>query len=100
MKYDVIGFGESVVDFIPVGIEDGCTVYKACPGGSVANLCVVTARLGGKSAFVGGIGEDEFGNFLKRHIFGLCPFASVNYINGEAPDPEKECERYLKQGRE
>lgn len=35
-----------------------------------------------------------FGNFLKRHIFGLCPFASVNYINGEAPDPEKECERY------
>lgn len=70
MKYDVIGFGESVVDFIPVGIEDGCTVYQACPGGSVANLCVVTARMGGKSAFVGGIGEDEFGSFLKRRIAG------------------------------
>ena len=27
-----------------------------------------------------------FGNFLKAHIFGLCPFAAVNYINGGNPD--------------
>lgn len=35
-----------------------------------------------------------FGNFLKAHIFGLCPFAEVHYINGGNPDPEKECLRY------
>ncbi len=35
-----------------------------------------------------------FGNLLKREIFGLVPFKTVNYINGSAADPEKECERY------
>ncbi len=35
-----------------------------------------------------------FGNFLKEHIFGLVPFASVNYIDCEAADPEAEAKRY------
>lgn len=64
----VVGFGESVVDFVPVGVDDGCTVYKACPGGSVANLCVVLARQGIPCAFVGGVGDDSFGRFLSRKI--------------------------------
>lgn len=70
MKQELIGFGESVVDFIPVGREDGCSIYKACPGGSVANLCVVAARQGIESAFVGGVGADEFGSFLIERIAG------------------------------
>ena len=64
----VVGFGESVVDFIPVGTDDGCTTYKACPGGSVANLCVVVSRLGVPSAFIGGVGKDSFGYFLRERI--------------------------------
>ena len=35
-----------------------------------------------------------FGNFLKRSIFGIAPFKSVNYIRIDAPDAEEECERY------
>lgn len=35
-----------------------------------------------------------FGNFLKEHIFGLVNFASVNYIDVTATDPEKEAKRY------
>ena len=35
-----------------------------------------------------------FGNFLRDHIFGIAPFASVNYIRIDAPDREAECERY------
>ncbi|MBQ7356010.1 MAG: glucosamine-6-phosphate deaminase [Clostridia bacterium] len=35
-----------------------------------------------------------FGNFLKRHIFGLLPFKSVNYIDISAKDPYAEAERY------
>ncbi len=35
-----------------------------------------------------------FGNFLKNAIFGRVPFASVNYIDCTASDPEAECERY------
>lgn len=37
-----------------------------------------------------------FGNFLKRHIFGLVPFRSVNLIDCNAADPEKEADRYSK----
>ena len=35
-----------------------------------------------------------FGNFLRDHIFGIAPFASVNYIRIDAPDAEGECARY------
>ena len=35
-----------------------------------------------------------FGNFLKRSIFGLAPFKSVNYIDVSATDVDMECERY------
>ena len=35
-----------------------------------------------------------FGNFLKNAIFGKVPFASVDYIDCTAVDPEAECERY------
>jgi len=35
-----------------------------------------------------------FGNFLKERIFGKLPFRSVNYLNGNCPNPEQECERY------
>ncbi|MBC7615259.1 MAG: 6-phosphogluconolactonase [Pedobacter sp.] len=35
-----------------------------------------------------------FGNFLKKYLFDLAPFHSVNYINGNATDYEAECLRY------
>ena len=37
-----------------------------------------------------------FGNFLVDHIWGKALFKSVNRIDCEAEDPEKECERYAK----
>jgi len=35
-----------------------------------------------------------FGNFLKERIFGLRPFHSVNYLNGQCESKEAECARY------
>ena len=35
-----------------------------------------------------------FGNFLKRAIFDHLPFHSVHLLNGNAPTPEGEAERY------
>lgn len=35
-----------------------------------------------------------FGNFLRAAIFGKVPFKEVNYLNGQAADPEEECRRY------
>lgn len=37
-----------------------------------------------------------FSNFLKKYIFDLKPFKSVNLINAAATNPETECERYTK----
>lgn len=37
-----------------------------------------------------------FGNFLKEKLFDHLPFGSVNYLNGNTEDVEKECERYSK----
>jgi len=68
MNNKIVGFGESVVDFIPEGTEDGCIIYRACPGGSVANFCVVMARQGIDSVFIGGVGNDNFGRFLQERI--------------------------------
>ncbi|OQY95276.1 MAG: glucosamine-6-phosphate deaminase [Sphingobacteriales bacterium UTBCD1] len=38
--------------------------------------------------------ERRFGNFLKSTLFDHIPFASVNYIDGNAVDPGDECRRY------
>ncbi len=35
-----------------------------------------------------------FGNFLRDRMFSLAPFKSVQYLNGQADDPQAECERY------
>jgi glucosamine-6-phosphate deaminase len=43
------------------------------------------------------LGEDApqgFGNFLKKYLFGLAPFKTVNYINGNSTDYKAECLRY------
>jgi len=37
-----------------------------------------------------------FGNFLRDRLFGVVPFKSVNYLNGNAADPEAEAARYSK----
>lgn len=35
-----------------------------------------------------------FSNFLKKYIFDLKPFKTVNLIDVSAKDPQKECDRY------
>jgi glucosamine-6-phosphate deaminase len=41
-----------------------------------------------------------FGNFLRDRLFGKYRFKSVNYLNGNASDPEAECLRYAQLLRE
>lgn len=38
--------------------------------------------------------KESFGSYLYEHIFGKVPFGEVNYIHGDAKNPEEECERY------
>ena len=56
--------GDAVVDLLPEG--DGKLLQ--CPGGAPANVAVGIARLGGKSAFIGRVGDDPFGRFMQKTL--------------------------------
>lgn len=67
MKYDVIAIGELLIDFTPVQIN-GENGFLPKPGGAPANVAVAVSRLGGSSAFIGKVGKDQFGQFLKNTL--------------------------------
>ena len=63
----VVSFGEMLIDFVPtvsgVSLAEAPGFLKA-PGGAPANVAIAVARLGGNAAFVGKVGDDEFGRML------------------------------------
>ncbi|KAL8491834.1 hypothetical protein ACS0TY_023441 [Phlomoides rotata] len=63
----IVSFGEMLIDFVPtvsgVSLAEAPGFLKA-PGGAPANVAVAVARLGGRAAFVGKLGDDEFGHML------------------------------------
>ncbi|GJN00223.1 hypothetical protein PR202_ga17638 [Eleusine coracana subsp. coracana] len=63
----VVCFGELLIDFVPtvngVSLAEA-PAFKKAPGGAPANVAVGIARLGGSSAFIGKVGDDEFGYML------------------------------------
>ncbi len=67
--YDIVALGESLIDFIPAGKNElGIPLFSSNPGGAPANVLAMFSKLGGKSAFVGKVGQDGFGRFLIRHM--------------------------------
>ncbi|XP_018484999.1 probable fructokinase-1 [Raphanus sativus] len=63
----IVSFGEMLIDFVPT--ESGVSLAEApgflkAPGGAPANVAIAVTRLGGRSAFVGKLGDDEFGHML------------------------------------
>ncbi|KAI3705827.1 hypothetical protein L1987_76071 [Smallanthus sonchifolius] len=63
----VVCFGEMLIDFVPsvsgVSLAEAPAFQKA-PGGAPANVAVGISRLGGSSAFIGKVGDDDFGHML------------------------------------
>ncbi len=65
-KQGVISLGEALIDFIPTD-ETNATYHKS-PGGAPANVSVGIAKLGGKSTFLGKVGDDVLGRFLEKTL--------------------------------
>ncbi|KAJ6830647.1 fructokinase-1 [Iris pallida] len=67
----VVSFGEMLVDFVPtvagVSLAEAPEFVMA-PGGAPANVAIAVSRLGGRSAFVGKLGDDEFGRMLAGRL--------------------------------
>ena len=63
---DIAAIGEILIDFTPSGKNgQGADLFAKNPGGAPANVLAMAARLGGKTAFIGKVGRDTFGNFLR-----------------------------------
>ncbi len=59
--YDIIAVGELLIDFTPAPDQH----FKANPGGAPCNFLTMAQNLGSKTAFIGKVGADAFGNSLK-----------------------------------
>lgn len=67
--YDVTAMGEMLIDFTLNGqSEQGNHLFEACPGGAPCNVLATLNKLGRKTAFIGKVGEDQFGRLLKGTI--------------------------------
>ena len=62
----IVALGELLIDFTPVGVNDvGIAVYERNPGGAPANVLAMASKLGSSTAFIGKVGNDSFGRYLK-----------------------------------
>ncbi len=67
--YDITSLGELLIDFTQKGIsENGQKLYERNPGGAPANVLVAMSRMGAKAAFIGKVGDDIHGSFLKETL--------------------------------
>lgn len=63
--FDVTALGELLIDFTPSGYsEKGHVLFETNPGGAPANVLVALSRLNMKTAFIGKVGQDQFGHLL------------------------------------
>ena len=66
---DITAIGEILIDLTQSGrTEQGIPRFDANPGGAPANLAVAASRLGAKTAFIGRVGRDSYGDFLRSTL--------------------------------
>jgi len=64
---DIICLGELLIDMFPAEVGRKLTevsAFRPKPGGAPANVAVAAKRLGAQSAFIGKVGDEDFGHFL------------------------------------
>jgi fructokinase len=83
---DIICLGELLIDMFPAEVGRKLTevsAFRPKPGGAPANVAVAARRLGAESAFIGKVGDEDFGHFLA----GVLAQEGVN-VDGIRYDPE------------
>ncbi len=67
--YDVTALGELLIDFTENGYsQQGNKLLEVNPGGAPCNVLAMLSKLGKKTAFIGKVGEDQFGKLLRETI--------------------------------
>ena len=84
--YDIVALGECLIDFTPDGCtEDGIPVYRQNPGGAPANVLAMASILGRSTAFIGRVGNDAFGQFMRARLEAAGLDCSSLIIDREHP---------------
>lgn len=108
-EFDVIALGELLIDFTMHGeSEQGNNLFEACPGGAPCNVLAMLNKLGKKTAFLGKVGQDQFGTLLKATLDDVGIDTSVLYMDQEVnttlafvhtfPDGDREFSFYRNPG--
>lgn len=66
--YDVTALGELLVDFCEVNTVDSIPQFAANPGGAPCNVLSYLAKHGRRTAFIGRVGDDLMGQYLKDMV--------------------------------
>lgn len=67
--FDITAFGELLIDYTPAGKStSGMDLFEQNPGGAPANVLACASKLGQKTAFIGKIGMDLQGEFLRKTL--------------------------------
>lgn len=83
-RFDVTALGEVLVDFADVGrTDENYPVMAANAGGAPANFLSALAKYGKKTAFIGKVGDDAFGNLL----IGTLKASDID-VSGVIVDPD------------
>ena len=65
----IVALGELLIDFTEAGIsKNGMKLFEQNPGGAPANLLTVASHMGYRTSFIGKIGTDMHGDFLKKTL--------------------------------
>ncbi|WCJ29031.1 pfkB-like carbohydrate kinase family protein [Euphorbia peplus] len=87
----IVSFGEMLIDFVPdvagVSLAESGAFIKA-PGGAPANVACAITKLGGSCAFIGKVGDDEFGHMLVNIL-------KTNGVNSQGVCFDKEARTAL-----
>ena len=69
MMFSVSALGELLIDFTDAGTSTGGQrLFERNPGGAPANVLVALERLGHRTAFLGKVGQDMHGEFLRATL--------------------------------
>ena len=85
-NYDVVALGELLIDLTQNGLSpQGNPLLEANPGGAPCNVLALLSKLGHKTAFIGKVGQDGFGDQLEAALVetgisveGLCRDKAVH----------------------
>lgn len=67
--FDAVSLGELLIDFTEYGKSpNGNTLYQRNAGGATANVMADLSAMGHQTAFIGKVGKDDCGKFLKNTL--------------------------------